>query len=1532
MKPKQSSDNPPYSILIFNHGRKMRTAIRKFKSSILAKFDLCGTLRKSTAYLLILLVALQSNFVIAASPDKELRSKVQHTAKAATNNNDKATDPAPDYVNRTFSWLFGRDFSSASEPAITESITAFGPKRFNRTNGAPNNYVETFSMPANSADGVYTLTILNGESNGTNRISSAVIKLNGGEVFLQSEFNQNVYILEKPVVLAAQNTLEIRLASSPGSYLSIKVSGENCGTSDNVPPQIVISSPVDNTAMTAATIGLSGTAEDIGANASGISQVLVNDVQVSYNATTKTWSLAAAPLAIGTNIFTAKAIDVAGNESTSQVTVIRDLTSPAISVVSPSNNAVTLAETIAISGNAADSGSDASGLASVKVNGTDAVLDLANGNWSLSSVALNVGDNTFTAVAVDRAGNQASGQIVVRRVVNQPPTANAGSDQTIELPNTASLAGHTSDDGYPIGSTILVGWSKVSGNGAVVFANPSSLQTSASFSGSGIYVLRLTATDGSLSASDELTVTVYPENQAPTVNAGADRTIQLPNTVALSGTVGDDGYPVGSALSAQWSKFSGTGNVTFSTPTNQQTDASFSQAGNYILRLSVTDGQYTVFDDMSVVVSAANQAPVADFSVPSAGGPMGMNVVSFSSASPDNSPSKLLDESTFSTWVTANTQPNQFATFELTGGEQLIQSFRFQQANFPTSYMVKDFIVQVSTTASDDASFSTVLTGTFQANTQLQEVFLPTGAVHARFVKLITVNTHGSPSPIAVSTFQVIGAGMADSIVSLPGTLNAAKRTSPSFLRNGAAISRFSSFQVSGPGGHPVGLITDSGTWLTTSKVNEFVVIKLGGDGSHSLKGIRLGGNYNAGINYWVKDFEIWISNTVDDDAAFTKVLDGVKTTSETQDYIFPGGPVPARYIKYVPKSNRDGSTAYIANMGIEAIAVDAAGIHSFSSDYENSRVEEAFDNNPQSGWYCSPGALTNQWVKVRLDGTVSQKIYGVRIGGSNSSFGNFGPRDYQIRISNTTADDAAFTTIHTGTLSTSPAMQEIRFAQPADAKYVQFYWVNGHSASSWLSVYELEVLSLAKDGATLTGISSQGDMTVPAARVLDLDQGPNYSQWYSVSGQNTNQNLTLRLYDGAQFDINHVALRPGFMPSHTGTSPKDFDIQVSTTDDSNTSFSTVFSGTLQSVDLLQHFYFPTAPARYVRLLISNNYGGQHVTLNTLFVFAKNTGATDARFFDRSTDPDGTIVSYHWDFGDGFTSSGRSPVHTYAQEGVYNVSLTVTDSGGATTTTVRPYHALPTLKADFSYSPEHPTESDFFFNSVNFVDRSSSRLNNAGGVAEIFARGTNNQLPTQGFLAIMYPDNGSYPATIRFGADYVLNYRTTKNVAVQNLPPSVNVSDGKTVYWGENWTNTIISLGDPGPADRATLSGVWNFGDGTNSTCTNCTVASAQGVHSYALPGSYNAVLTITDKDGGSGSDSATYSAIKRPTSIVFSQPTRNGDQLTITGTLFDTYGNLTLAGKPIQINLNGVSSSLTTGSNGVFQTTLTLRADVQNR
>src|SRR5262250_1346777 len=49
----------------------------------------------------------------------------------------------------------------------------------------------------------------------------------------------------------------------------------------------------------------------------------------------------------------------------------------------------------------------------------------------------------------------------------------------------------------------------------------------------------------------------------------------------------------------------------------------------------------------------------------------------------------------------------------------------------------------------------------------------------------------------------------------------------------------------------------------------------------------------------------------------------------------------------------------------------------------------------------------------------------------------------------------------------------------------------------------------------------------------------------------------------------------------------------------------------------------------------------------------------------RSSDPDGTIASYAWTFGDGASGAGVTASHTYAAGGTYPVSLTVTDNGWA---------------------------------------------------------------------------------------------------------------------------------------------------------------------------------------------------------------------------------------------------------------------------
>ena len=108
---------------------------------------------------------------------------------------------------------------------------------------------------------------------------------------------------------------------------------------------------------------------------------------------------------------------------------------------------------------------------------------------------------------------------------NQPPVVNAGPDLAVTLPSSATLNGTVTDDGFPIGSTLTILWSKVSGPGTVSFSNPNTASTTASFSSAGTYVLKLSASDSELSASDEVVVTVSPANQPPVELAALDQLV-----------------------------------------------------------------------------------------------------------------------------------------------------------------------------------------------------------------------------------------------------------------------------------------------------------------------------------------------------------------------------------------------------------------------------------------------------------------------------------------------------------------------------------------------------------------------------------------------------------------------------------------------------------------------------------------------------------------------------------------------------------------------------------------------------------------------------------------------------------------------------------------------------------------------------------------------------------------------------------------------------------------------------------------------
>jgi uncharacterized repeat protein (TIGR02543 family) len=133
-----------------------------------------------------------------------------------------------------------------------------------------------------------------------------------------------------------------------------------------------------------------------------------------------------------------------------------------------------------------------------------AATGYAFNGWTGNGTGSHSGTNNPASITIN-------GPIIEKAAFNQRPKVYAGPDQTY-IVNTggAKLRGTASDDGLPNPpGKLSYSWSKVSGPHQVSFTASHSLSTTATFGEvPGIYVLKLSVTDGQLWASDTVTVTV----------------------------------------------------------------------------------------------------------------------------------------------------------------------------------------------------------------------------------------------------------------------------------------------------------------------------------------------------------------------------------------------------------------------------------------------------------------------------------------------------------------------------------------------------------------------------------------------------------------------------------------------------------------------------------------------------------------------------------------------------------------------------------------------------------------------------------------------------------------------------------------------------------------------------------------------------------------------------------------------------------------------------------------------------------------
>jgi len=97
-----------------------------------------------------------------------------------------------------------------------------------------------------------------------------------------------------------------------------------------------------------------------------------------------------------------------------------------------------------------------------------------------------------------------------------------------------TLNGTATDDGLPSGH-LTVAWTQLSGSVRGRLLQSVSVTTTATLSGAGLYVLRLTASDGDVSSSADVAITVQAANLAPVVVAGPDQAVTLPSVAPSAG-------------------------------------------------------------------------------------------------------------------------------------------------------------------------------------------------------------------------------------------------------------------------------------------------------------------------------------------------------------------------------------------------------------------------------------------------------------------------------------------------------------------------------------------------------------------------------------------------------------------------------------------------------------------------------------------------------------------------------------------------------------------------------------------------------------------------------------------------------------------------------------------------------------------------------------------------------------------------------------------------------------------------------------
>jgi PKD repeat protein len=239
-----------------------------------------------------------------------------------------------------------------------------------------------------------------------------------------------------------------------------------------------------------------------------------------------------------------------------------------------------------------------------------------------------------------------------------------------------------------------------------------------------------------------------------------------------------------------------------------------------------------------------------------------------------------------------------------------------------------------------------------------------------------------------------------------------------------------------------------------------------------------------------------------------------------------------------------------------------------------------------------------------------------------------------------------------------------------------------------------------------------------------------------------------------------------------------------------------------------------------------------------------------------SYDPDGDIVSYAWDFGDGtpiVVENDPVTYHTYTAYGDFTVKLTVTDDSGLTDDATATLHVSQHPVASFTFSPLDPLMHEI----VTF-DASASSSDGGTIVSYTWNFGDDNiTIVSDPIITHAYSMYGTYTVTLNVTDSEGKWDIDSKTITVENTP----VADfWWTPYFPQKYEEVTFDASTSSPDGGVIINYAWDFGDGTPIAEKSDPIMT----HTYTTEGDYTVTLNVTDSEGRWDTETKTITVVLR--------------------------------------------------------------------